>query len=76
MNEYYNKPDGEYFADDVQKPIPAQSTWGDLSAPQLLEVKSTLQTKLWQFRNQPQIANTLKQSIAKLDALIAASIRQ
>ena len=75
MSEYYTKPDGEYFADQVEKPIPPQSTWADLSAPQLLEVKSTLQTRLWQFRNQPQISNTLKQSIAKLDVLIAATLR-
>jgi hypothetical protein len=75
MNDYLSRPDGEYYVDAVEKPIPPQSTWVDMSAPQLLEVKSSLQTKLWQFRNSPQVANTLKQSIAKLDVLISQSLR-
>lgn len=75
MSDYLSRPDGEYFVDSVEKPIPPQSTWADLSAPQLLEVKSSLQTKLWQFRNSPAIGNTLKQSIAKLDVLISQSLR-
>lgn len=76
MNEYNTRPDGEYFVDAVQKPIPPQSAWKDASAPELLEIKSQLQTKLWEFRNTPAIATMLKQSIAKLDALITAALRQ
>lgn len=69
--DYKTMPDGEYFVDRVEKPIPAQSTWHDMSAIQLLEVKSALQTKFWAFRSNPQISTVLKQSISKIDVLIA-----
>lgn len=75
MSDYTSRPDGEYYVDQVEKPIPPQSTWIDLPAAQLVEIKNDLENKLWAIRSQPQISNILKQSIAKLTILISASTR-
>jgi hypothetical protein len=75
MSDYYERPDGEYFADRVEKSIPAESTWGELSMMQLIDVKNQLEDKLWVFRNNPQIATVLKRSVAKITGMIAAAAK-
>lgn len=71
MNDYESRPDGEYFVDVQQKPIPPQNTWHDLSAQELLEVRSTLQGRLFDFRRSPQIVSILKKSLSDLESLIS-----
>jgi hypothetical protein len=73
MSDYHSRPDGEYFVDRVEKPIAAESSWGELSMMQLIDTKSQLEGKLWVFRNNPQIATVLKRSIAKITGMIAAA---
>lgn len=70
MNDYHSRPDGEVFADVQVKPIPHADTWETLSANQLLEVQITLQTRAWEFRNNPPISKSLTVSIQRLQALI------
>jgi hypothetical protein len=76
MNDYYTRPDGEYFADQVEKPIPPESTWHDLSLVQLIDVKTQLESKLWDFRNNPQIATVLKRTVARITEMISSAARQ
>jgi hypothetical protein len=75
MSDYYERQDGEYFVDRVEKSIPAESTWGELSMMQLIDVKNQLEDKLWVFRNNPQIATVLKRSVAKITGMIAAAAK-
>ena len=63
--------DTERFVDSwSEKPIPSKDTWDNLSVPQLLEVRTQLQDKLWTFQNNPQIATVLKQSVQYITQLI------
>lgn len=75
MTDHASRPDGEYFADDVQKPIPHQSTWADMSVNQLIEVKSELESKLWAFQSKPQIAQVLRKAIQTITSMIATATR-
>ena len=75
MNEYYQRPDGEYFADQGEKVIPPEGSWGDMSMMQLIDVKNQLEAKLWVFRNNPQISTVLKRSVAKITVMITAAAR-
>ena len=61
----------ERFVDEAEKQIPPANTWDTLSANQLIDVKIQLEDKLWGFRNQPQISTVLKQSIDRIQRLIA-----
>jgi hypothetical protein len=76
MNDYYQRPDGEYFADQVEKPIPTENSWHDLSMVQLIDVKTQLEGKLWAFRNNPQISTVLKRSVARITEMISSAARQ
>ena len=63
--------DTERFVDSWgEKPIPPKDTWDNLSVPQLFEVRTQLQDKLWAFQSTPHIANVLKQSIQFITQLI------
>lgn len=72
MNNYFARPDGEYFADQGTKTIPAQDTWENMSVNQLLDVQSQLYDKIWAFSSNPAIRPRLEQALAKLQALISA----
>lgn len=75
MSDYHSRPDGEYHVDQVEKPIPAESTWGEMSFSQLIDVKNQLEEKLWQFRNNAQIGTVLKRSVLKITELIAIAVK-
>ena len=62
----------ERFVDQAEKPIPSQDTWDQLTVSQLIDVKSQLDDKLWQFQKVPQIALVLRRSINTITQLIAA----
>lgn len=64
--------DGERFLDVEETPIPPRETWGDMSAGELLAVKSQLEDKLWTFSNNPAIARVLRQGVSQLETLIAS----
>lgn len=64
-------PDGEYFADQAETPIPPKHTWEDLTTGQLIDVKSQLEEKLWAFGNNPTIAKVLRHSVDQITALIS-----
>lgn len=63
----------ERFVDQAEKAIPAQDTWDQLTASQLIDVKLQLENKLWHFNNVPQMAAVLKRSIDTITKLIASS---
>ena len=68
--------DTERFVDQwAEKPSPPKDTWENLSIPQLFEVRTQLQDKLWTFQNSPQIATVLKQSIQMLERIIESRDR-
>lgn len=61
----------ERFVDQVQNPIPDKDTWGSLSVNQLIDVKSQLLNKAYDFRSNHRIASVLNESIRYLDYLIS-----
>jgi hypothetical protein len=63
--------DGERFVDQAEKPIPPMNTWGEMGPNQLIDIKNLLEDKLWHFRSNPAIANTLKRSINTITLMIA-----
>jgi hypothetical protein len=76
MNNYYDRPDGEVFADAPTKPIAQADTWENLSVNQLLEVQSELQLRMWEFRAHPSIPKALADSLQKLQALISLRLNE
>jgi hypothetical protein len=74
-NAYYDRPDGETFVDKPTKPIPNSDTWETMSTNQLLEVRVALQTRAWQFRNNPAVIAPLNTAIARCEALISRKLQ-
>ena len=68
---YHARPDGEYYADESQKPIPPRDTWDNLSINQLLDVQTQLHDKLLVYRTHPTIAPQLNTSLQYVQALIS-----
>lgn len=64
----------ERFVDQVEKPIPPQGTWNDLSVNQLIDLKVQLQSKAWTFRTTPSILKVLNTSIDTLEKMISAKL--
>jgi hypothetical protein len=64
----------ERFVDQVEKPIPSQSTWADLSVNQLIDLKVQLQSKAWTFRTTPSILKVLNTSIDTLEKMISTKL--
>lgn len=60
----------ERFVDQAEKPIPSQDTWDQLTVGQLIDVKTQLEDKLWNFQRVPQIALVLRRSIDSITKLI------
>lgn len=71
MKDYFDRPDGEMFVDELTTVIPTADTWEGLSINQLIEVKNDLTSKAFAFRNNPAIIKSLHAGIGRLDALIA-----
>jgi hypothetical protein len=46
-----------------------------MSANQLLEVRVALQTRAWQFRNNPAVIAPLNTAIARCEALISRKLQ-
>jgi hypothetical protein len=67
-------PDGEYFVDVQTNPIPHVNTWHDLSINQLIDLKTQLQSKLFDFRSNAVIAQALQQNLQRLELLISQRI--
>ena len=40
----------EYFVDTVEKPIPPQDKWHELSTSELIDVKNQIIDKMYQFQ--------------------------
>jgi len=72
--EYFKRPDGEVFVDTPSKAIPPADTWHALSTNQLIEVQVNLQTKAWEFRDNPAISGALNASLQRLQALVAQKL--
>lgn len=74
-DSYFSKNSTEtsYYADEVA-PIPPRNTWGEMSAPQLLDIKSRL---MGYQRSIPRDATMQQQSLAAgvayIDAIIASA---
>jgi hypothetical protein len=73
-NNYFDRPDGETFADVPTKPIPPADTWHTLSVNQLVEVQVLLQTRAWEFRNNPAIAKALNMSLQNIQAMVSQKL--
>lgn len=71
---YFNRPDGEHFVDTQTKVIPPASSWPSLSANQLIEIQVNLQTRAWEFRNNPAIAVALNTSLQRLQTLVSQKL--
>lgn len=70
MADYSTLPDGEYRLDqDRGTALPPQDTWGNLTAAQLIEVKTRLEGMAWSTKNQ-QVRKSLEQAIAKASLMI------
>jgi hypothetical protein len=76
MSNYFDRPDGETFVDTATKPIPPADTWHTMSVNQLLEVQIHLQSRAWEFRNNPPIVAALNLSVARLEGLMAQKLRE
>jgi len=72
--EYYKRPDGEVFVDVPTKTIPHADTWETLSTNQLIEIQVNLQTKAWEFRQNPAISTALNASLLRLQALVSRKL--
>jgi hypothetical protein len=71
------KPDGQYFVDTPQEDfIQPVDSWPSLSLNQLLETKTKLIDRAYQFRNNPTIVKTLGDSLRRLEALISERLSQ
>lgn len=71
------KPDGEYFVDVPQQtPIHPADMWPALSLNQLLETKTQLMDKAYQFHNNPPMVKALNEGLKKLEALISERLSQ
>jgi hypothetical protein len=64
----------ERFVDQVEKPIPPQSTWHDLSVNQLIDLKVQLQDKAWTFRSTPPMLKVLNTSLDTIEKMISAKL--
>lgn len=64
------QPDGEYFVDVPQQVLTPPSEWSKLSVNQLIDIKVYLQSKYWDFKDQPAIAKLLAEKIALLEQFI------
>lgn len=63
--------DGEYFVDVPRNPIPHADTWKDMSINQLIDLKTMLQSKLYEFASNKVIAQSLQQSVQRVELLIS-----
>jgi len=74
--DYKKLPDGEYFVDaqPTEKQIPPASTWDQLSVNQLLDIQTQLQSRAWDFRDNPNISKVLQQQLGHLQQLINAQL--
>ena len=68
---YFDRPDGETFADIPSKQIAPASTWESLSINQLVETQVHLQGRAWDFRNNPAILKALNTSLQNIQAIIS-----
>lgn len=65
-------PDGEYFVDQPTVIIPPKDTWDSLSVKELYNVKTLLETRLYDHQRYPAIARPLAQSLDEISALISS----
>ena len=65
------QPDGEYFVDVPTNPIPHANTWHDMSINQLIDLKTQLQSRFFDFGSNKAIAQSLQQSLQKVELLIS-----
>jgi hypothetical protein len=70
MNTYADRPDGEFFADAPQQPVPPADTWEGLSINQLIDAKNALTTRAFQYQHNSVVLKSLHAGIQRLDALI------
>lgn len=63
----------ERFVDQAEKQIAPQNTWDQLTVSQLIDTKSLIEERLWQFQKVPQIAAVLRRSLDSITKLIASS---
>jgi hypothetical protein len=70
MND--ERPDGEQFVDEAEKPIPPRHTWDELTTSQLIDLKSLMEEKLWAFGNNPTITKVLRPAVAQLEQMVAS----
>ena len=67
-----DRPDGEYFTDEAEKPIPPKNMWDEMTVAELIDVKAQLEEKMWAFGKNPVIVRTLQQGVSQLEALISS----
>jgi hypothetical protein len=70
MND--DRPDGEQFVDEAEKPIPPRDTWDELTTNQLIDLKLLMEEKLWTFGKNPTITRVLRPAVAQLEQMIAS----
>ncbi|MBT9137762.1 MAG: hypothetical protein DDT31_00301 [Syntrophomonadaceae bacterium] len=70
MQDYFERPDGEVFADIPTKSIPPADTWHTLPANQLLEIQTTLTSMFWELGNSSTLAPAFSAAIQRLQTLL------
>ena len=53
----------EYFVDQVEKPIPSQDKWHELSVSELIDVKNQIADKMYSFQGQAVIQKSISRSL-------------
>lgn len=72
MRNYKDMPDGEYFVDTAVKSIPHADTWTSMSANQLLDIQTQLETRAWEFAKNPAMKVQIDAALQRLQGIMAS----
>jgi hypothetical protein len=64
----------EYFVDQVEKPIPSQDKWHELSVSELIDVKNQIADKMYSFQGQAVIQKVLAEAYKRISAMLGEKV--
>ena len=64
----------EYFVDQVEKPIPSQDKWPELSVSELIDVKNQIADKMYSFQGQAVIQKVLAEAYKRISAMLGEKV--
>lgn len=64
----------EYFVYQVEKPIPSQDKWHELSVSELIDVKNQIADKMYSFQGQAVIQKVLAEAYKRISAMLGEKV--